>query len=256
MMTDNFISMLSTSSSVEGLENAFFDYVEKQQFKTQIEHMVACKDSTSLGKIGRRGITLYEDDTWLMLITLDAFATQSGVANTFASESLYCVISDHHYAVSAYPELNGVIALPDENNLTKTKNLKIQAKDYAYVFHGQQEKVVVALHNKSVTRDVCPQYEIATGNKIASYSGTQNLERYKVLIGFLPQFGATGAPYLSALTKHRINAIRWQALVELFRVDHQLAKSTLIEFLEDPCQIIRTQAKATLAQLTEFEEAC
>ncbi|MCF2909252.1 hypothetical protein L1285_13065 [Pseudoalteromonas sp. DL2-H2.2] len=256
MMTDNFISMLSTSSSVEGLENAFFDYVEKQQFRAQIEHMVACKDSTSLGKIGRKGITLYEDDTWLMLITLDAFATQGGVANTFASESLYCVISDHHYVVGVYPELNGVLTLSGENSLTKTKNLKILAKGHAYVFHGQQEKVVVALHNKSVLRDVCPQYEIATGNKIASYSGTQNLERHKVLIGFLPQFGATGAPYLSTLTKHKINAIRWQALVELFKVDHQLAKSILIEFLEDPCQIIRAQAKATLDQLTEFEEAC
>ncbi|KNC67639.1 hypothetical protein AC626_09655, partial [Pseudoalteromonas rubra] len=57
-------------------------------------------EHTTLGKICRKGITLYEDDNWSLLLTLDTYTTPSDVATTFSSESLYSVVSEHHYAVS------------------------------------------------------------------------------------------------------------------------------------------------------------
>ncbi|MDK1310771.1 HEAT repeat domain-containing protein [Pseudoalteromonas ardens] len=253
MIADSFIRVLSVSNSVECVESAFHDFVERQDFKTQVLNMV---EHTTLGKICRKGITLYEDDNWSLLLTLDTYTTPSDVATTFSSESLYSVVSEHHYAVSIYSEHDDSLILSTETLPINTRQLKISPNNHAYVFHGAQEKVVVALHNKSVAREVCPYYDTVSGRKIATYSGTHDLERYKVLTGFLPQFGTTAAPYLVKLTKHKVNAIRWQALVELFKVDHQQAKVILIEFLEDPCHIVRAQANATLTQLTEFEKAC
>ncbi|TMP35836.1 hypothetical protein [Pseudoalteromonas rubra] len=256
MLPDSFTNALSESNSVECIESTFFEYVEKMRFKDQIRSMIDRKDYDYLGKVNSKGITLFENEKWIMRITQDAFHTRQDVASTFASDALYCVISDHHYLVSIYPEHHGALQNPESCQQFKTKHLKVMSNNYAYEFHGQQEKVVVVLRSKTISRDVCHEYNIKSGSKIATYSGTQNLERYKVLTSFLPQFGAVAAPYLVGLTKHAVNAIRWQALVELFKVDHQQAKSILIEFTEDPCQIVRAQAKNTLEQLTAFEQEC
>ncbi|WP_281558234.1 hypothetical protein [Thalassomonas sp. RHCl1] len=253
MEMDQFFSVLAKSDSVDSIETAFFEYVEQRNFKQEIQQLIDKQDYELLGRVRNDGIVLYEDKQWRMLLTLDALTTDPNVAVTFSSESLYSVISNHRYVLHAYPEDDEGIQVTDEKNPITTRQLKLLSSGFAYEFYKPKEKVVVALHNKSIKRQVCARYCSKTGQKLAAYSGTHNLDRYKMFIGIMHQFGTTGSPFLEQLTKHPVNAIRWHALVELFKLDHERAKHILVSFLQDQCPTIRAQANATMTQLAEFE---
>jgi hypothetical protein len=201
------------------------------------------------------GITLFENEAWRLSLSIETpLHTARAVAITFPRESFIVALSDFEFEYTSF-EINEDNCLTHKQQHRNKKSTFFSRENMAYELpYKEQEVIFLKLEEKSDMPPIASYFDVESGKRSGFFFINKYFERAKLFMSAIQPLKQHSIQTYIALTKHPLETIRWQAMLHLFKADHEEAKKILLHFLEDHSPLIRKQANATYKQLLEFEE--